>query len=165
MKNNNIVLLRDWQEMKQERVDINGRMPYNEDGNYPELRGIESHTEEAAMSNEEYFNKYIDGRFERIEATTNDIKDENKGIRAETREEISGVHTEIKSLRAEVKQEIGGLRTELKQDIGELRTDISKLPYWFITTILSIAALCAGLIYFVHTSNQQFMSVLVGALK
>ena len=54
---------------------------------------------------------------------------------------------------------------DIKADLKEIRSNFQKLPYWFIGTFLGMGALVTGLIYFVHTSNQQFMSILVNALK
>lgn len=60
---------------------------------------------------------------------------------------------------------LGSDIAEIKTDLREIKSDLKKLPYWFITTIITLAAFMAGLVYFVNASNQQFMSILVSALK
>ena len=53
-----------------------------------------------------------------------------------------------------------------KSEIFEkIESSKNTMVKWFIVTAFAIFGVVAGLIYFVHTSNQQFMSILVEALK
>lgn len=75
-----------------------------------------------------------------------------------------------------VEARVGKLETHIeyiKNDLSDIKTEIkdlnkklsSHLPIWFIGMFIATVGVVSGLIYFVHTSNQQFMSILVNAVK
>ena len=64
-----------------------------------------------------------------------------------------------------IEEELREIRSEMKEELREIRSDLKKIPLWFVGTTLTVLTFLVGLIYFVHASNQQFMSILVSALK
>ena len=108
----------------------------------------------------DYFEKYVDTRFDSLERQFGDFKDgmerQFSDFRADLRETVREAAANNARLAEMIQAEVHSQNERRKS----IEARIDNLRWWILGTGMVVFVGMAGLVYALHQSNQQLISVL-----
>lgn len=104
----------------------------------------------------DYFEKYVDTRFDSLERQFGDLRADFQRAEADLRETVREAAANNARLAEMIQAEVHSQN----ERINSIEARIDNLRWWTLGTGVGVFVGMAGLVYALHQSNQQLISVL-----